>query len=183
MQETDAQDTGSEPEYPCILDYIDRLIILRRIRMYRALSGTGLHFRQLPILTYIRLHPQCTQNHIAQALGLSPSSIALSTKRLEKSGFLQKQTDQDNLRCKRLALTPKGESALDVAQADARAFTDALLQDIPSAQIDAMRQVLQRMIFNVCGECQVGLFENIALINTSAACLPDQMQQKEDDTL
>lgn len=183
MQETDAQDTGSEPEYPCILDYIDRLIILRRIRMYRALSGTGLHFRQLPILTYIRLHPQCTQNHIAQALGLSPSSIALSTKRLEKSGFLQKQTDQDNLRCKRLALTPKGESALDAAQADACMFLDALLKDIPAAQIDAARDVLQRMIFNVCGECRVGLFENIALINASAASMPDQMQQKEDDTL
>ena len=70
--------------------------------MRKNMEETGVHFRQMPILTFVLLHPGCTQQELSLAMRLSPSSIALSTKRLEKGGFLRKKTDEENLRCKRL---------------------------------------------------------------------------------
>ena len=51
----------------------------------------GLYVGQPQVLNFVRKHPGCTQNEIAQALGVSAASIAFSTKRLQAAGFLQKQ--------------------------------------------------------------------------------------------
>lgn len=88
-----------------------KLDLVLKLYPRKALSQFGIYFGQMPILDYIHDHEDCTQIEIAEASRVSPASIALSTKRLEKSGFITKRTDESNLRCKRLALTPKGEDA------------------------------------------------------------------------
>ena len=83
----------TQPGLP-ILNYLDRLNLLRASHMRKNMEETGVHFRQMPILTFVLLHPGCTQQELSLAMRLSPSSIALSTKRLEKGGFLRKKTDE-----------------------------------------------------------------------------------------
>lgn len=57
----------------------------------------------------LRANPGCTQVQVADHLRVSPASIALSTKRLQKAGYLTKEVDAENLRCKRLYISEEGQ--------------------------------------------------------------------------
>ncbi len=87
---------------------LDTLFLLRRTLLTKTALNTGLYFGQLPVLAYISNNEGCTQKEIADWLKVSPASIALSTKRLQKSGFIEKKVDQLNLRRNMLTITPKG---------------------------------------------------------------------------
>ena len=167
-------ETDGRPCTLSILDCIDRLNILRAAHMRKSMEQSGMHFRQIPILTFVRANPGCTQQELSAAMGLSPSSIALSTKRLEKGGFLQKKTDEENLRRKQLYLTENGRRALLQAQSGARAFNAVLMRGVTSEESAAAEKVLRRMIRNLCGDDRVDFMENIAMLHREESFSPDE---------
>ena len=105
---------------------------------------------------------------------LSPSSIALSTKRLEKGGFLRKKTDEENLRCKRLYLTESGQAALRLAEKGAQKLHAVLLDGISPRELAAAEDVLRHMIRNLCGDDRVDFMENIAMLHREEALSSDE---------
>lgn len=54
-----------------------------------------------------------SQKEIADAVGISASTVATSVKRMEKSGLLQKIADQNDLRYNHVKLTIKGRQLLN----------------------------------------------------------------------
>ena len=95
-------------EYKELVKRFNLLIIKRRLLLQKGTSDVGLYWGQLPILKYIAHHNNCSQIDIARSLELSPASVAISTKRLEKAGMLTKVADETDLRCKKLAITEQG---------------------------------------------------------------------------
>ena len=97
---------------------------LRRNRIQKKTAGYDMHPSQLPILEAVIANPGCRQRDAAKALGVSAASIALSTKRLEKSGCIEKKVDPENRRSNQLYAT---QSGCDAAALFRRAFdeTDA----------------------------------------------------------
>ena len=61
---------------------------------------------------YIKEHNLCTQKELADSLHISPASVATSIKRLEKTGFVKRATDKDDVRKNRLSLTDDGLNIL-----------------------------------------------------------------------
>ena len=177
-----ADKVDTQPHEATLLDCIDRLNLLRGAYMHKMMTETGLHFRQIPILGFVEHCAGCTQNELAQAMGLSPSSIALSTKRLEKSGFLYKRTDAENLRCKRLYLSAKGQSAYRAARQGTQDFYRELMRGIKDDQARQVEDILKSMIFNLSGECSVGFLENIALFNASK-CEKDGAESYKEESV
>lgn len=54
-----------------------------------------------------------SQKRIADIIGITPSTVAISIKRMEKSGLVQKIADPNDLRYNHVKLTPKGRGFLD----------------------------------------------------------------------
>ena len=80
---------------------------LKREMDSRGLSKVG----QPMILFMLRNHEvaaECDQKGFAEALGVSPATVAVSIKRMEKAGLISKSTDPDDLRRNHLAITDKG---------------------------------------------------------------------------
>jgi len=86
---------------------IDKAWLLRNLFIKRTM-GNRIHSQQFSMLKYIYEHPDCTQADIANFFHVSPASIAVSTKRLQKSELITKTIEEKNLRCKRIRLTDKG---------------------------------------------------------------------------
>ena len=93
----------------------------------------------------------CTQVDVAEKLGVTPASVATSTKRLQKAGLIEKKVDPENLRCKRLRLTPEGRASMRCHKKrfedlDSRIFADfseedkARLADYLSRIADVMKK-------------------------------------------
>ena len=88
---------------------LHKLELVRKLAHRKETQEYNLYFGQFPVLNFLSQHPGCTQVEIANALQVSAASIALSTKRLQKAGYIVKEVDQQNLRCKRLSLSEAGE--------------------------------------------------------------------------
>lgn len=96
-----------------IVGVMENLHLLRRLFVRQTSQDSPIHFGQMAIMKTIEQHENCTQTTIAECLGVTPASVAVSTKRLQKAGLITKTVDQDNLRCKRLSLTEEGRTAIE----------------------------------------------------------------------
>ena len=137
---------------PAVFSCIDRLNQLRAKCLFQSLSDTGLHFRQIPILLYIREHPYCPQEELAKAFSLTPGSIALSTKRLEKAGFLVKETDEDNKRRNKLSLTSQSIEILDRACQSSLFIHERALAGCSAQELDLVCRILEALCKNFTDE-------------------------------
>ena len=97
---------------------LKQVMKLYRGRIDAITRKNGLFWGQPPILHEISEREGCTQIELAEALGVSAPSIAASTKRLEKSGLIRKETDDSNLRRNKIYLTESGRAAFRATTAD-----------------------------------------------------------------
>ncbi len=96
-----------------IVRTLNKGFVLHRKCFLKKSQSYGLYVGQPQVLRFVRSHPGCTQIEIAENLGVSSASIAFSTKRLQKAGYLMKQVNHLNMRCNKLYVTREGEEVLD----------------------------------------------------------------------
>lgn len=139
--------------YPGMEDLNSKLnmfFVLRGIKFRQLSAELGLHQGQAPILDYIWTHSGCTQKEIADCMMISPASVAVSTKRLQKAGFLEKQTDENNLRCNMLRLTQRGKDVARRFKEELSAFEDRILDGVTEADRKATERVMDQILDNFC---------------------------------
>ncbi len=71
---------------------LHKLELVQQLAHRRGAQEHGLYFGQMPVLDFIAANPGCTQVQVADHLRVSPASIALSTKRLQKGGVSYKRS-------------------------------------------------------------------------------------------
>ena len=125
---------------------LDNLFLLRRTLLTRTALNTGLYFGQLPVLAYISNNEGCTQKEIADWLKVSPASIALSTKRLQKAGFIEKKVDQLNLRRNMLSITPKGSETAMHCREGMIAFEKDMFSVLTEEETDEMLRLVEKLL-------------------------------------
>ena len=81
--------------YMDIMRRMDKLHIMRRNMIAADLGSDQVQFSQMPIIRYVKKNENCTQIEISDALNVSPASVALSTKRLEKAGVIKKTVESE----------------------------------------------------------------------------------------
>ena len=131
---------------------LNLLHLLRRAYLYPILEEKELYFGQYPILEYILSHPGCTQKEIADQLMVSPASIALSTKRMQKSGVLEKKPNESNLRCKMLYVTEKGERVCEDCRQVIAGLEEQMFCDFTQEELSDFRGYLRRIGMNMLSD-------------------------------
>jgi Transcriptional regulators len=135
--------------YMKIARRMNKLSILHRIHIHKRASKEGLYIGQLPILEYVENHNECTQREVADFMQVSPPSIATSVKRMQKTGLLEKATDESDLRYNRITITQKGK---DISQKCRKAFDkiDAqLFSGFNDEECNQLCNYFDRMIANL----------------------------------
>ncbi|MBQ8960090.1 MAG: MarR family transcriptional regulator [Ruminococcus sp.] len=92
---------------------LENIHLLRKLFVKRASENSPLHFGQISIMKCLEQHENCNQADLAELLGVTPASVAISTKRLQRAGLIRKETDPSDIRCKRLSLTDEGRGAIE----------------------------------------------------------------------
>lgn len=131
---------------------LHKLELVRMIAHRRNMSAEGLYFGQMPVLDFVFDHPGCTQIEVADFLQVSPASIALSTKRLQKAGYLIKEVDAENLRCKRLSLSDAGSAARLHCREKIDALDAQMFRGVSAQELNALAKLIDRITMNITGE-------------------------------
>lgn len=150
--------------YSDIVGRLNKVQLLRRCCLHNAMGDLELHFGQLPILEYVKEHDGCTQAEISDSLAVTPASVALSTKRLQRSGFLEKVVDESNLRRNRISLTSRGREASEKCRRTFDEFDLKMFDGFSEADLETLRGLLDRMTMNITGEETNDV--NMHIINT-----------------
>ena len=75
----------------------------------KAVKALGLHYGQ-PLMLMILLDKQpLNQKDLAAYMNVTPASVTVSVKRMEKNGWITKTPSKEDLRCTTIRLTEKGE--------------------------------------------------------------------------
>lgn len=130
--------------------YTDRM---HRQAIEARLAAFGLHRSQHRLLVHLQKSGGAlSQKDLASAFDVSPAAIAVTLKKLECAGYVERCPAQADCRRKEIRLTPKGSMILDktvrsFCEVDSlmfRDFEDGALQKI-SASLAAMRERLSEI--------------------------------------
>ena len=85
---------------------------------------------------------------LAEKLEVSPAAVAVSLKKLEKSGHISRACDELDNRMNRVVITEKGKKAIEISHRYFGEIEDFLLQDFSCEEMEALSDYLKRIMKN-----------------------------------
>ena len=93
-------------------------LMYHRINHQRFLENLDLYYGQPIMLMHLYDKGETTQKELAGFLNCSPAAVAVSIKRLEKKGLLEKRVDSADMRYNKITKSrPKAPEALSTISA------------------------------------------------------------------
>lgn len=132
-----------------LIGSMNKAFIAHRKIFLKKSQSCGLYVGQPQLLAFVRHHPGCTQTEIADDLGVSSASIAFSTKRLQKAGYLMKQVNHLNMRCNKLYVTREGEEVLDRFKDVYDEMNMAMFEGFTTEELEQLASFTERAIKNM----------------------------------
>lgn len=122
----------------------------RHLQMIQGiLDRFGLHFGQPRILYMVMTMNGAAQKEIAERLRISPASLAVSIKRMQKVGLLEKIHDEKDLRVNKVRITDKGIKVQEGFRAEALATDRQMLSGFSSEELTQLEDYLERIYQNL----------------------------------
>jgi len=97
-------------------DVISQLIIFaikHRKIMQNYLDDTGVYQAQHRLLMAISHTPNTSQIDLSKLMDVSPATIAVSLKKLEKEGYINREKDETDNRLNKITITEKGNRVVE----------------------------------------------------------------------
>ncbi len=160
-------------DYRELVNLFENTHLFRKVCIRQVLQGKRIYDRQFPILNYIFRNDGCTQVEIAKALYITPASVAISTKRLQKAGLIKKEVDAASLRKNRILMTELGKEIVKDCRMAVRKADNDMFQGFKEIELENLKNYLDRMLVNLAGE------EGRNLTPLARAAFINKMNQEE----
>ena len=128
---------------------IIRIAREHRKTVEKRICSLGIHPSQHHFLMHIAKYGACTQNHIAEAMEVSAATVAVSLKKLEKGGYIEKKSSLEDGRSNVVVLTARGE---DVAERSRLMFDEVdekMFDSLTEGQQIQLQEFMEQIIKNL----------------------------------
>ena len=92
------------------------------------------------------------QKEVSDAMHVSPATVAVSLKSLEREGYVEKLADETDQRRKAVRLTPKGEAAIQRCVQVFEAVDQSMFEGFRPEETRQACGYLMRMLHNLRGD-------------------------------
>lgn len=113
------------------------------------LSETGIHPKQMPLLMQLSRKEGMSQKEISENLHISAPTVAVSMKRLEKSGLIERKSDEQDQRRIRIYLTERGRELIEKAQRQVEKSEKIIFKGFSESERCLMKRFFDQMIANL----------------------------------
>ena len=117
--------------------------------MRRAIStnqGSTLTLEQFWLLHQLRQNGPMTVGELSSVLGVTPGSVTIACKRLEKDGHVTRDRQVDDERIVRIALTPEAHTILEVWLAHRREVFAQFLERLEPDEQEHLMHVIEHVL-------------------------------------
>ncbi len=115
----------------------------------KRICSLGIHPSQHHFLMYIAKNGACTQNSIAEAMEVSAATVAVSLKKLEKGGYIEKRISQSDGRSNLIALTRKGEAVVEQSREMFEKVDNEMFASITEEEQQLLHNLMERIVNNL----------------------------------
>ena len=136
-------------KYAPIVFRLRLLATLQKIEFRKKLDKLNLHIGQPMMLQTIMDNPGITQFELSEKMNVTPASIATSTKRMEKMGYLIKEEDPNNLRVKKLFITELGRNLAIESRNSIDEVDNKLFNGISDEELEFLVNIYDKLIINL----------------------------------
>lgn len=110
-------------------------------------SALGIHRSQHRLLMYISRSPnEPSQKEIAEHFGISPAAVAVSLKKLEDSGYITRQSVENDNRFNRISLTDNGKDIVEKSEEFFIKSDFAMFRDFSEEDYKNLTVCLEKMM-------------------------------------
>jgi DNA-binding MarR family transcriptional regulator len=113
------------------------------------LVSEGLHFGHPRILFIINSMSDASQTDLAKRLRITPASLAVSLKRLEKAGYVERSCDEADQRVNKIRLTERGNQVVETARKQMVLVNEALVAGFSAEEKQQLSTYLDRLAQNM----------------------------------
>lgn len=132
-----------------IAQLMGKIHFLKHIVINKRSNNVNIRSSQYSLLSYLSRNDGCTQSEIAEFLIVTPASVAMSIKKLEKEGYITRKIDKENMRCKRVFLTEKG---MEVIKNNKEVFTkidSEMFAGFNESELEQLGGYIERIYYNI----------------------------------
>jgi len=115
----------------------------------QELNSTGVYRSQHQILMYVADNPHASQKELAGLYGVSTATIAVSLKKLEQGGYIERKMDAKDNRFNRICITQKGMEAVEESEIIFQKLEQRMFRGFSEEDFEKMGQFLDRIYHNL----------------------------------
>lgn len=128
---------------------LHQLLRLSKYQAMKRLEMLNLKPNQAGILFILDLAGRLSQKEIAQKMGITPPSMTVALRKLEKTGYILKEADENDQRITRIRLSEKGEDCVKELRQVLEDMDEQLHQGMSAEERLLLRRLLIEMRRNL----------------------------------
>ncbi len=115
----------------------------------KRICSLGIHPSQHHFLVHLAVNGACTQNNIAEAMEVSAAAVAVSVKKLERGGYVEKRISASDSRSNVIALTAKGEEVVQQSRLMFEEVDEKMFDGLTEEQQNRLHEYMEQIINNL----------------------------------
>ena len=139
---------GTRPEVENTIDWLFRVSALMDYMRLHFWDSQQLTVTQLRLMGFLRDEEGLSNAELADRLLVTRPSVSALLDRLERGGFIRRETSPTDRRGIRIYLQPRGEEAVTYSRRDAREFARDLLEGLSKDEIEEISRSLEKLVLH-----------------------------------
>ena len=140
-----------------IMKQLFRIDRNHKIMIDAQINRLGIHRSQHHVLMYLHYCKEApTQETIAKKLEISPAAVAVTLKKLEAAGLIERDIRKENGREKEVRLTEEGEEIVKVSRERFEAADEVVTKGFTDEELSLLEGFLDRIAENLKAATSAG---------------------------
>lgn len=128
---------------------IHQVAHLAKYQALKEMESCGLKPNQAGILFILRTEGGLSQRELARKMGVTPPSMTVALKKLEKQGYILREQDAKDQRITRIQISDQGRNCLEGLQSMMRNLEDGLYEGISREERKELKRIMLKMRENI----------------------------------
>ncbi|NVB80287.1 MAG: MarR family transcriptional regulator [Kofleriaceae bacterium] len=120
--------------------------LMRRVNAKATQELLGVNLKQVAMLAALRDQGELPQTSLCDMMKTTQNTVVTWLNELEDAGFITRVRDPEDRRKHNVAMTPKGEAALEHAESELRRLEDEALSALTADERTQLRRLVTKAL-------------------------------------
>lgn len=121
-------------------------------KMYEAIENLKLSIGQPKVFDFLKDHDGCIQKEIAVGCQIEPASVTSILLTMEKRGFIERRSINDNRRSHYVFLTEEGKRIANLVREAMLKVEEQVLENFTTEEKEILIKLLKKANYNLIGD-------------------------------